>query len=101
MYLNPVVNGNWPEVIIQRTTLRDQLENRTEPRLPKFTDAEIARIKGTTDFLAINHYLSNIVSNDKESTDGKLSYDNDVRAVVGVDPNWQFAHNRYPVSKIL
>lgn len=84
--------------MIDRTTFRDQLENQTVPRLPRFTDAEIKRIRGTTDFLGVNHYLTNLISNQKEATDHVLSYDNDVRANVGVDSSWQIGTNNYPVS---
>lgn len=96
--MNPIYNGNWSEIIIERTTFRDNTGKVPVPRLLKFTETEIERIKGTSDYLGINYYLTNLISNKEESTDGVLSYDNDVRANVEVDPNWPIGTNNYPVS---
>lgn len=96
--MNPVYNGNWPDVVIERTQFRDNLEKLSLHRLPKLTEAEIERIKGTSDYLGVNYYLANLISNREESSDGVLSYDNDVRANVEVDPNWIIGYNNYPVS---
>lgn len=96
--MNPIYNGNWSDVVVERVTFRDNLENASVSRLPKFTQEEIERIKGTSDFLGVNYYLTNLISNAEEATNGVLSYDNDVRAVVGVDPSWTIGHNNYPVS---
>lgn len=95
--MNPVYNGNWPDVVIERTQFRDNLEQSVD-RLPIFSQAEIERIKGTSDFLGVNYYLTNLISNREESSDRVLSYDNDVRANVEVDPNWIIGYNNYPVS---
>lgn len=95
LYLNPIYNGNWPQVVIERVTFRDN--SSTSSRLPTFTDSELSRIRGTSDFLGVNYYLANLISNAEEATNGS-SYDNDVRAVVQVDPSWSIGYNNYPVS---
>lgn len=100
LYLNPIFNGNWPTVVIQRTKFRDQLANSSKIRLPKFTDAEINRIKGTYDYLGINYYYANLIANVPESNSTVLDYDSDVRVDVGVDPNW-IVNYLFPVSKFL
>lgn len=99
LYLNPIYNGNWPEVVIQRTELRDQLANANASvsRLPKFTEAEITTIMGTSDYLGVNYYLANLISNDAEATGGILGYESDVRAKVGVDSSWTIGYNNFPV----
>lgn len=49
--------------------------------------------------MAINHYTTNIISNQNESTDGVLSYDNDLRVNVEVDISWKIGSSGNPVSK--
>lgn len=96
--MNPIYNGNWPEIVIQRTEFRDQLANELVSRLPKFTQAEIERIKGTSDYLGINYYHSNLIADIAEEIDGVLSYDTDVRVSVGIASNWTTGFNNSTVS---
>jgi hypothetical protein len=49
---------DYPRVVIDRVANRSKLENLSGSRLPKFTFAEKLRIKGTYDFLGINHYIT-------------------------------------------
>jgi hypothetical protein len=39
-------------------------------RLPRFTDEESARIKGSTDFIGLNHYSSWFLSDGVSGEDG-------------------------------
>lgn len=54
MFAHPVYIGNWPEQMIQIVDERSKLEGFSTSRLPKFTDEEVALIKGTSDFYSLN-----------------------------------------------
>eukprot|EP00347_Sterkiella_histriomuscorum_P021037 403335503 len=54
-YMDPVVYGKYPDVMIEAVG----------DRLPKFTDEQVELIKGSYDFIGLNHYTSNYVRRDK------------------------------------
>ncbi|KAG5873670.1 hypothetical protein JTB14_013336 [Gonioctena quinquepunctata] len=58
MYAHPLVFGNWPQVMIDNIARNSQAQGFTESRLPAFSDEEINLIKGTYDFLTLNHYVT-------------------------------------------
>ncbi|CAH1973279.1 unnamed protein product [Acanthoscelides obtectus] len=62
LYGNPVFNGDWPAVVKERVAQRSKQAGLKESRLPALTKEEIKLIKGTHDFLCINHYTSHMVS---------------------------------------
>eukprot|EP00347_Sterkiella_histriomuscorum_P008204 403345981 len=47
-YMDPVAFGKYPDVMIEAVG----------DRLPKFTDEQVALIKGSYDFIGVNHYTS-------------------------------------------
>lgn len=101
LYVHPVYNGNWPQVVIDRVRYNDAQANLSVSRLPTLTQVEIARMNGTSDYLGVNYYLSNLISNALEGAVENLSYENDVRVNVGVDPSWPTGSNNYPVRKFI
>lgn len=52
------MNFDYPKVVIDRVAERSRLENFADSRLPKFTLAEKMRIKGTYDYIGLNHYTT-------------------------------------------
>nr|CAH7754423.1 unnamed protein product [Callosobruchus chinensis] len=62
LYGNPVFNGDWPAVVKDRVAQRSKQAGLKESRLPALSPEEISLIKGTHDFLCINHYTSHMVS---------------------------------------
>ncbi|XP_023019415.2 cytosolic beta-glucosidase [Leptinotarsa decemlineata] len=62
MYANPVIKGNWPQVMIDNIARFSKAQGFNESRLPPFSDEEVALIKGTYDFIALNHYTSYMAS---------------------------------------
>lgn len=58
-YMNPVFCGDYPEV------MREKLGNR----LPKFTDEEIEMVRGSVDFIGVNHYTTRFIAHTQNSTD--------------------------------
>lgn len=61
----------------ERIANRSKLEGFEESRLPAFTQEEIQNIKGTYDFLGLNHYSSYMVKTDPEPEIGSPSWDDD------------------------
>ncbi|XP_056637774.1 cytosolic beta-glucosidase-like [Diorhabda sublineata] len=61
MYMHPIVFGNWPQIMIDNVAKFSQVQGFNESRLPAFSNEEIELIKGTFDFIAINHYTTYMV----------------------------------------
>lgn len=51
-FLDPIYRGDYPQAM--RTHVGD--------RLPEFTPAEVALLKGSVDFIGLNHYTSRFIS---------------------------------------
>lgn len=101
LYLNPIYNGNWPDVVIERIQDREQLVGATTSRLPKLTEAEIQRFKGTSDFLGVNYYMTHLIKDNPEPDETTLSFNTDVRVQRSVDASWKIGPNGFPVSNFL
>lgn len=69
--INPLVYGDYPEL----------MKRIVGSRLPKFTKEQSEMIRGTADFIGINHYTSVYVSDRSNSADtGPRDYNGDVAA---------------------
>ncbi|KAL7582736.1 hypothetical protein Lser_V15G41573 [Lactuca serriola] len=66
-FLNPLVNGDYPEIV----------KKNAGNRIPTFTELESERIKGSFDFIGINHYSTLYVK------DNPSSLETDTRDVLG------------------
>lgn len=64
-YLEPVILGRYPSSMV----------NRVGNRLPKFSPAESALVKGSYDFIGINHYTTWYASKNKTNIIGVLLND--------------------------
>ncbi|XP_018575352.1 myrosinase 1 [Anoplophora glabripennis] len=88
LYGNPIFNGNWPQVVINRVALRSEQEGFATSRLPVLTDEEIAYIKGTYDYLALNHYSTYMVNATAEPAIGDPNFGTDTNVVAWRPPDW-------------
>ncbi|KAI3732463.1 hypothetical protein L1987_63668 [Smallanthus sonchifolius] len=61
-FLNPLVNGDYPEL----------MKKNAGDRIPNFTKAESTRIKGSFDFLGINHYSTLSVKDNPSSLEMEI-----------------------------
>ncbi|KAK9687268.1 Glycosyl hydrolase family 1 [Popillia japonica] len=59
---HPIYKGGYPPVMRKRINYLSAQQNFTKSRLPYFTKDEIKLIKGTADFLGLNHYTSFLCS---------------------------------------
>ncbi len=57
IYADPIFLGDYPASVRERV-----------PDLPEFTAEQIASLKGSADYFALNHYTSRYVSHDDAST---------------------------------
>lgn len=64
------------------------MENYTESRLPKLSLGEIKLIRGSYDFLGLNHYTTKLISNLKTNMNDPTSSAKDTSVLVEVDPSW-------------
>lgn len=74
-FASPIFKGDYPEV----------MKERAGERLPAFTDAEKADVKGSADFLGLNTYSSSLVTS-KDSAGG--GYFADMGTSSSGDPAW-------------
>lgn len=58
-------------------------------RLPSFSNQEVEFVRGTFDFLGLNHYSTSLVSDHEYPIDYPTSYRKDIGVAVEVDPSWR------------
>ncbi|XP_033746871.1 LOW QUALITY PROTEIN: uncharacterized protein LOC117332095 [Pecten maximus] len=86
-FANPLVHGDYPDVMKWQVGNKSVLQGFNESRLPQFTDTETMMIKGATDFLGLNFYTSGLVHpEDRDIND--ISYDADKDTGGSTDPKW-------------
>ncbi|MDJ0784258.1 MAG: GH1 family beta-glucosidase [Desulfosarcinaceae bacterium] len=80
---DPLYHGRYPEV----------MRSRLGDRLPRFTAAQAAQIKGSTDFFGLNHYTTMLAAHcDNPSSEGNyltnigIAEDQDLE--LHLDPEW-------------
>ncbi|CAH1098962.1 unnamed protein product [Psylliodes chrysocephalus] len=88
IYGNPLFNGDWPAVVKERVAARSKLEGFSESRLPVLTDFEIDYIKGTSDFLGLNHYSTLLTNHTADAPIGIPSFDSDKSVLLWHRPEW-------------
>lgn len=89
--LNPLVHGDYPEI----------MKKKAGSRIPSFTKEQSELIRGSTDFIGINHYTSVYVSDGKNSADmGPRDYNADMSATFRLSrddtPSGQFVPINLP-----
>ncbi|XP_061723170.1 myrosinase 1-like [Cydia pomonella] len=62
-YMNPIFSetGNYPQVMIDRVAAASLSQGYNSSRLRGFSEEQIEYIKGTADFLGLNHYSTRII----------------------------------------
>nr|CAB3465458.1 unnamed protein product [Digitaria exilis] len=84
--INPLVYGDYPE----------SMKRIVGSRLPKFTKEQSEMIRGTADFIGINHYTSVYVSDRPNSADaGQRDYNGDIAAI------FRFSRNDPPTGQFI
>ncbi|XP_045539870.1 myrosinase 1-like [Papilio machaon] len=91
-YMDPIFseNGDYPQRMIDRVQAASLKQGLNASRLRPFTEEEVEFIRGTADFLGLNHYTSRIVYRN-ESIIGKYhvpSSHDDAYYGEFTDPSW-------------
>lgn len=75
--------------MIDRIDERSKQQGFENSRLPKFTQEEIDYIKGTHDFVAVNHYTTNYAEWKEEEDLSVVGYDSDLNVKLFFDDTWE------------
>ncbi|CAG4978975.1 unnamed protein product [Colias eurytheme] len=91
-YMDPIFSatGNYPQRLIDRVAQASANQGLSESRLRPFTQEQIDYIRGTSDFLALNHYTSKFVYRN-DSLNGTFevpSHQDDAYLGTYPDPSW-------------
>ncbi|XP_025830269.1 myrosinase 1-like isoform X1 [Agrilus planipennis] len=89
LYANPIfsANGDYPEVMKEYIGNRSVAQGYSKSRLPQFTSDEIEFIKGTFDFLGMNHYTTRLARN-SPPTNNMVSFNSDMQTEMWVNSSW-------------
>lgn len=80
---------------------QSQLEGFSKSRLPEFSQEEINAVKGSLDFLGLNHYTTFLSKHENQSAYGWPTLWKDTQAIDFIDPNWpKSAQPLFHVRKI-
>lgn len=67
---------------------RSKMEGFARSRLPAFTPEEVAYIRGTYDYFALNHYTTEYVEDAGVAMTGKPSVEKDARIMRWANSSW-------------
>ncbi|CAH0549849.1 unnamed protein product [Brassicogethes aeneus] len=88
-YFNPLVFGDYPEIMKTQIANYSKAQNLSRSRLPEFTDEEKNQIKGTFDYIGLNHYSAWLIKDgDGVINVANPSFTNDYNAEMFKDPSW-------------
>ncbi|RZC42366.1 lactase-phlorizin hydrolase-like, partial [Asbolus verrucosus] len=88
LFANPIINFDYPKIVKERIAERSQQEGFPQSRLPKFTLAEKLKLRGTYDYLGLNHYSTWYVKAVPDEPIGKPSYEADTGTTRYQDEEW-------------
>ncbi|XP_052747121.1 lactase/phlorizin hydrolase [Bicyclus anynana] len=96
LYINPIFSkdGDFPAVMRERIAAKSFEQGFFRSRLPEFSPEEVELIKGSSDFLGINHYSSSIVYRNASLTSSSFpspSFYDDVGTLSYHDSTWEGA----------
>ncbi|KAK9885203.1 hypothetical protein WA026_010708 [Henosepilachna vigintioctopunctata] len=85
-FMHPVIKGNYPPIMIERIDEISQKEGFQKSRLPKFTEGQIEMIRGSFDFIGVNHYTTALASISNNFNEPSFYFDGGVNRTE--DSNW-------------
>lgn len=81
--------GDYPSVMINRIGNISLTEGYRRSRLPAFSEREVEFVRGTQDFMGLNHYTTRLVSDNEYPDDAATSHAKDVGVRFEYDPSWK------------
>ncbi|XP_026322901.1 myrosinase 1-like [Hyposmocoma kahamanoa] len=93
LYLNPIWSkeGGFPSVVKELVAKVSKKEGFPKSRLPEFTEEENKALKGSADFLGMNHYTTFLVYPESEKNVGELWYIGDLDVRITRGEKWEEA----------
>ncbi|CAG9857451.1 unnamed protein product [Phyllotreta striolata] len=88
LYANPIVFGDFPDVVKERVARRSAAQGFPRSRLPVFTEEEQRLVKGTFDFLGLNYYSTLMIRRDPNADPHGKGYDGDNEVFTYFDDSW-------------
>ncbi|XP_073957535.1 myrosinase 1-like [Choristoneura fumiferana] len=89
-FANPIFSkrGGYPPIMRRRIDVISKRQGFFRSRLPTFTKEEVDMIRGSYDFLGLNHYTTNLVKPGDGRITAKPSFYNDMGVKLIVSPEW-------------
>lgn len=85
----PLYFGDYPPKMKDLIAKKSNEEGRHTSRLPSWDANWSVRVKGTCDFLGLNHYTSALVEHKPAERGSSLGWNNDMDAFMFQSPAWQ------------
>ncbi|XP_059045516.1 myrosinase 1-like [Achroia grisella] len=99
LFINPIWSkeGDFPQVVKDIVAKRSKEQGFTKSRLPILSKQEIKLLKGSSDFLGINHYTTSLVSPSSDEFPSPSIAD-DVRVQLSKRSEWKIAKSPWLAS---
>ncbi|CAB3227769.1 unnamed protein product [Arctia plantaginis] len=90
LYMHPIFSetGNFPNLVREIVARKSKEQGFTSSRLPTLTAEEIKLIRGSADFVGMNHYTSFLVQNSKKQYESP-SLDDDIGVELSYRSEWK------------
>ncbi|KAL4712819.1 hypothetical protein ACJJTC_011889 [Scirpophaga incertulas] len=92
-YLHPIFSesGDFPVSMKEKIATKSAAQSFARSRLPEFTADEVALVKGSSDFLGLNHYTTYLVNNKTSDINSVPSYYDDLGGTRYQSEDWKAA----------
>ncbi|CAH0727659.1 unnamed protein product, partial [Brenthis ino] len=80
--------GDYPYIMRKRIDAISKRQRYTRSRLPTFTQKEVEMIKGSADFLGLNHYTTYLVSKNRGKIPLFPSFSSDMGGIISQKAEW-------------
>ncbi|XP_063369384.1 lactase/phlorizin hydrolase-like [Cydia amplana] len=97
LYMDPIwsKSGDFPKLVKDRVAKKSKEQGFARSRLPSLTKDEIKLIKGSSDFLGLNHYTTYLISPSKVSLPAPSFADDMSIVKTGIRDEWTRARSAW------
>lgn len=87
--MHPIIYYDYPQVVIDRVAERSRLQGYPESRLPPLSLPDKLKIRGSIDFLGLNHYTTSYAADIQDAPLEESSFYIDRKVESSHDPSWE------------